>query len=111
MGNQVPFSSINLGTCTNSEGRLVIKSFLEAVYDGVGKNRTTAIFPISVFRVKKGINRFPEDKNYDLFQLAKKVTAKRFFPNFINLDATFNQNDLWVEEDENRWKFENSTMG
>lgn len=107
----MPFSSINFGSDTSPEGRLIIKSFLEAVYDGVGKNHTTAIFPISIFKVKKGVNRLPEDKNYDLFKLAQKVCAKRFFPNFLNLDAPFNFHEKWNIDDPERYKWEVSTMG
>jgi ribonucleoside-triphosphate reductase len=110
-GNQVPFSSINLGTDTSAEGRMVIKAFLEAVENGVGKERKTAIFPISIFKVKSGVNRNKEDKNYDLFMLAQQVTAKRFFPNFINLDAPFNHHEKWDINDPQRWYYETSTMG
>lgn len=110
-GNQVPFSSINFGTDTSPEGRIVIKAFLEAVNNGVGKEKKTAIFPISIFKVKSGISRKPEDKNYDLFMLAQEVTAKRFFPNFINLDAPFNHNEKWDINDPLRWYYEPSTMG
>ncbi|MGL1892568.1 MAG: anaerobic ribonucleoside triphosphate reductase [Spirochaetaceae bacterium] len=110
-GNQVPFSSINFGTDTSAEGRLVIKSFLQAVKNGVGNERKTAIFPISIFKIKSEINRRPEDKNYDLFMFAQEVTAERFFPNFINLDAPFNQNEKWDINDPNRWFYEPSTMG
>lgn len=110
-GNQVPFSSINMGTDTSAEGRIVTKAFLKAVDNGVGKERKTAIFPISIFKVKSGINRNQEDKNYDLFMLAQQVTAKRFFPNFINLDAPFNHHEKWDINDPKRWYYETSTMG
>ena len=110
-GNQVPFSSINFGTDISPEGRCVIKAFLEAVDNGVGNENKTAIFPISIFKVKTGINRNSEDKNYDLFKFAQKVTSKRFFPNFINLDTEFNQNEKWDINDPNRWYYEPSTMG
>lgn len=110
-GNQVPFSSINFGTDTTPEGRCVIKTFLEAVDNGVGNDHKTAIFPISIFKVKAGISRNPEDKNYDLFKLAQRVTSKRFFPNFINLDTEFNKNEKWDINDPNRWYYEPSTMG
>lgn len=110
-GNQVPFSSINFGTDFSPEGRCVIKTFLEAVENGVGNEHKTAIFPISIFKVKSGINRKPEDKNYDLFKLAQRVTSKRFFPNFINLDTEFNQNPKWDINDPKRWYYEPSTMG
>ena len=110
-GNQVPFSSINFGTDFSAEGRCVIKTFLEAVDNGVGNDHKTAIFPISIFKVKSGVSRNPEDKNYDLFRLAQRVTSKRFFPNFINLDTAFNQNPKWDINDANRWYYEPSTMG
>lgn len=88
-GAQVPFSSLNLGTCTTSEGRMVTRNLLLAVEAGLGYGET-AIFPISIFKLKKGVNRYPGDPNYDLKKLALRVTAKRLFPNFINLDAPFN---------------------
>jgi len=88
-GAQVPFSSINYGTDTSEEGRLVIKSILSATYEGLGKGET-AIFPIQVFKVKEGVNYNEGDTNYDLFQQAMKVSAKRLFPNFAFLDAPFN---------------------
>lgn len=88
-GAQVPFSSINLGTDTTTEGRMVIKNLLLATDSGLGKGETP-IFPISIFKVKEGINYNPEDPNYDLFRLACKVSAKRLFPNFSFLDAPFN---------------------
>ena len=89
-GAQVPFSSINLGTDESPEGRMVIKNFLLATNEGLGKNETP-IFPVSIFKVKEGVNFNPEDKNYDLFKLACKVSAKRLFPNFSFLDAPFNK--------------------
>ncbi len=88
-GAQVPFSSINLGTDTSPEGRMVISNFLKAVDEGLGHGETP-IFPISIFKVKEGINYNKEDPNYDLFRLACKVSAKRLFPNFSFLDAPFN---------------------
>lgn len=88
-GAQVPFSSVNLGTCTTSEGRMVIRNLLLAVEAGLGYGET-ANFPIDIFKLKKGVNRYPGDPNYDLKRLALRVTAKRLFPNFINLDAPFN---------------------
>lgn len=88
-GAQVPFSSLNLGTCITSEGRMVTRNLLLAVEAGLGYGET-AIFPISIFKLKKGVNRYPGDPNYDLKKLALRVTAKRLFPNFINLDAPFN---------------------
>lgn len=88
-GAQVPFSSLNLGTCTTSEGRTVTRNLLLAVEAGLGYGET-AIFPITVFKLKKGVNKYRNDPNYDLKKLALRVTAKRLFPNFINLDAPFN---------------------
>ena len=88
-GAQVPFSSLNLGTCTTLEGRMVTRNLLLAVEAGLGYGET-AIFPITVFKLKKGVNRYRDDPNYDLKKLALRVTAKRLFPNFINLDAPFN---------------------
>ncbi len=88
-GAQIPFSSINYGTDTTPEGRLVIESILLATEAGLG-NGETAIFPINIFKVKEGISFNPEDPNYDLFKLAMKVSAKRLFPNFSFLDAPYN---------------------
>lgn len=88
-GAQVPFSSINFGTDTTPEGRMVIENFLLATEEGLGKGETP-IFPVSIFKVKEGVNFNPEDKNYDLFKLACRVSAKRLFPNFSFLDAPFN---------------------
>jgi ribonucleoside-triphosphate reductase len=88
-GAQVPFSSVNLGTDSSSEGRMVIKNFLLATESGLGKNETP-IFPISIFKVKEGINYNPGDPSYDLFRLACRVSAKRLFPNFSFIDAPFN---------------------
>ena len=88
-GAQVPFSSINLGTDFSPEGRMVIKNFLLATESGLGRNETP-IFPISIFKVKEGINYNKQDPNYDLFELACRVSAKRLFPNFSFIDAPFN---------------------
>ncbi len=88
-GAQVPFSSINFGTATSSEGRMVIKCFLMSIDSGLGKGETP-IFPVSIFKVKEGINYNPGDPNYDMFKLACKVSAKRLFPNFSFIDAPFN---------------------
>ena len=109
-GNQVVFSSINYGTDTSAEGRCIMREILESTYEGVG-NGETAIFPIQIWKKKRGVNYLPEDRNYDLYQLACKVTARRFFPNFLNLDATFNQNEKWHAEDPERYKWEIATMG
>lgn len=88
-GAQVPFSSINYGTGTTAEQRLVIKSVLEATDKGLG-NGETPIFPVQVFKLKDGVNTYKTDPNYDLFELACKVSAKRLFPNFVFLDAPYN---------------------
>ena len=109
-GNQVVFSSINYGTDTSPEGRCVIREMLTSTYEGVG-NGETAIFPIQIWKKKRGVNYLPQDKNYDLYKYACKVTARRFFPNFINLDATFNQHPKWREDDPNRYYYECATMG
>ena len=109
-GNQVVFSSINYGTDTSAEGRCVIRELLHSTYEGVG-NGATAIFPIQIWKKKKGANYLPDDPNYDLYRLACKVTARRFFPNFVNLDATFNQHEEWRADDPERYKYEVATMG
>jgi len=109
-GNQVVFSSINYGTDTSAEGRCVMREILLSTYEGVG-NGETAIFPIQIWKKKRGVNYLPEDRNFDLYQLACKVTARRFFPNFLNLDATFNQNEEWKADDPKRYVHEVATMG
>ena len=85
-GNQVVFSSINYGTDTSAEGRCIIREILNTTYEGVG-NGATAIFPIQIWKKKRGVSYLPEDRNYDLYRFACKVTARRFFPNFINLQV------------------------
>ena len=109
-GNQVVFSSINYGTDTSAEGRCVMRELLKSTYEGVG-NGSTAIFPIQIWKKKRGVSYLPGDRNYDLYQLACKVTARRFFPNFVNLDATFNHNENWRANDPKRYKWEIATMG
>ena len=109
-GNQVVFSSINYGTDTSPEGRCVIRELLNTTYEGVG-NSSTAIFPIQIWKKKRGVNYLPEDKNYDLYKFACKVSTRRFFPNFVNLDATFNHHELWREDDPERFNYEVATMG
>lgn len=89
-GNQLPFTSINYGTCTLPEGRMVTKALLEVSIDGIGKLHRTSIFPCGIFQCMKGINREPGDPNYDLFQLALKSTAKRLYPNYANVDWSGN---------------------
>ncbi len=109
-GNQVVFSSINYGTDTSAEGRCIIRELLNTTYRGVG-NGATAIFPIQIWKKKRGVSYLPEDPNYDLYKLACKVTARRFFPNFVNLDATFNHHDKWRADDPERYRYEVATMG
>lgn len=109
-GNQVVFSSINYGTDTSAEGRCIIRELLQSTYEGVG-NGATAIFPIQIWKKKRGVSYLPEDRNYDLYKLACKVTARRFFPNFLNLDATFNHHEKWDANDPERYKYEVATMG
>ena len=109
-GNQVVFSSINYGTDTSAEGRCIIREILNTTYEGVG-NGSTAIFPIQIWKKKKGVSYLPEDRNYDLYKFACKVTARRFFPNFLNLDATYNQDDAWKADDPKRYVHEVATMG
>ena len=89
-GAQVPFSSVNFGTDTSPEGRMVIKNYLLATDEGLGHGETP-IFPISIFKVKEGVNYYKEDPSYDLFRLACQVSAKRLFPNFSFIDASFNK--------------------
>lgn len=88
-GAQVPFSSINYGTDTSSEGRMIIKNILLATKSGLG-NEETPIFPVQIFKVKEGVNYNPEDPNYDLFKLAIEVSSERLFPNFSFIDSPFN---------------------
>lgn len=96
-GNQLPFSSINYGTCTLPEGRMVIKAILECSIEGMGKLHRTSIFPCQIFQCMKGVNRVPGDPNYDLFRLALKSTSLRLYPNYANVDwsgnAGYDRND------------------
>lgn len=109
-GNQVTFSSINYGTDTSAEGRCVIRELLKSTYNGVG-NGCTAVFPIQIFKVKSGVNLNPGDPNYDLYKYSWKVTARRFFPNYLNLDASYNKDDAWDVNDPKRYEHEVATMG
>ena len=109
-GNQVVFSSINYGTDTSAEGRCVIREILNTTYEGVG-NGSTAIFPIQIWKKKRGVSYLPEDRNYDLYKFACKVSARRFFPNFVNLDAPYNHHELWDINDPKRYRYEVATMG
>lgn len=90
-GNQLPFTSINYGTCTEPEGRMVTKALLEVSINGIGKLHKTSIFPCGIFQMMKGVNRKPEDPNYDLYQLALRSTAQRLYPNYANVDWSGNQ--------------------
>ena len=89
-GNQLPFTSINYGTCTLPEGRMITKALLEGSLNGVGHLHKTSIFPCGIFQCMKGVNRKPGDPNYDLFKLALKSTAKRLYPNYANVDWSGN---------------------
>jgi len=90
-GNQLPFTSINYGTCTLPEGRMVIKALLEGSIKGVGKFHKTSIFPCGIFQCMKGVNRKPGEPNYDLFKLALQSTAQRLYPNYANVDWSGNE--------------------
>lgn len=90
-GNQLPFTSINYGTCTLPEGRLIIKALLEGSLKGVGKLHKTAIFPCGIFQYSKELNGFPGTPNYDLYKLALQSTAKRLYPNYANIDWSGNK--------------------
>ena len=89
-GNQLPFTSINYGTCTLPEGRMITKALLEVSIEGLGALHKTSIFPCGIFQCMKGVNRAPGDPNYDLFQLALKSTAQRLYPNYANVDWSGN---------------------
>ena len=105
-GNQLPFTSINYGTCTLTEGRMVTKALLEGSLKGVGKFHKTSIFPCGIFQCMKGVNRHEGDPNYDLFQLALRSTAQRLYPNYANVDWSGNEG-----YDKNDPKTYFSTMG
>lgn len=109
-GNQVVFSSINYGTDTSAEGRCIIRELLQSTFEGVGGG-STAIFPIQIWKKKRGVSYLPEDRNYDLYCFACKVAARRFFPNFVNLDATYNFHEKWRADDPKRYQYEVATMG
>ena len=96
-GARLPLSSINFGTDVSAEGRMVVKNFLLSFYNGLG-NGKVPIYPVSIFKIKEGINYNGEDKNYDLFELSCKVSAKRFLPNFSFLDASYNKKNLKSED-------------
>ena len=90
-GNQLPFTSINYGTCTLPEGRMVTKALLDTSIKGIGKLHKTSIFPCGIFQVMKGVNRVPGDPNYDLYRLALTSTAQRLYPNYANVDWSGNE--------------------
>ena len=105
-GAQVPFSSVNYGTDTSVEGRMVMETLLKTTWDGLG-NGETPIFPIQILKLKNGVNMNPGDPNYDIFELACKVSAKRLYPNFVNCDAPYNA-EMYIE---GRPDTEIATMG
>ena len=105
-GNQLPFSSVNYGTCTLPEGRMVTKALLNASIEGTGSLHKTSIFPCGIFQMMKGVNRVPGDPNYDLYQLALKSTAQRLYPNYANVDWS---NNAGYDVNDPRTYF--STMG
>lgn len=105
-GNQLPFTSVNYGTCTKPEGRMIIKALLEVSIKGIGKLHKTSIFPCGIFQCMKGVNRKPGDPNYDLFKLALRSTAQRLYPNYANVDWSGNEG-----YDRNDPKTYFSTMG
>ena len=105
-GNQLPFTSINYGTCTLPEGRLIIKALLKGSIKGVGRLHKTPVFPCGIFQLMKGVNRVEGDPNYDLYQLALESTAKRLYPNYVNVDWSIN-----AGYDKNDPKTYVSTMG
>lgn len=130
-GNQVVFSSINYGTDTSPEGRMVMEELMKATIEGLGEGGETPVFPIQIFKVKEGVNYCDADyelalkdfdkaisgqvhfscPNFDLFLRACDTTAKALFPNFVFLDSPFNQHELWSEEDPKRYRYELATMG
>lgn len=105
-GNQLPFTSINYGTCTLPEGRMITKALLEVSIEGLGKLHKTSIFPCGIFQCMKGVNQEPGDPNYDLFRLALKSTATRLYPNYANCDWS---NNAGYDRNDPRTYF--STMG
>lgn len=109
-GNQVVFSSINYGTDTSAEGRCIIREILKSTERGVGNN-ATAIFPIQIWKMKAGVSVNPGDRNYDLYKYSLQVAARRFFPNYLNLDSSFNKDENWKEDDPRRFEHEVATMG
>jgi len=96
-GNQLPFTSLNYGTCTLEAGRMVTKALLEVSMEGLGKNGVTSIFPCGIFTIKSRVNKEPGTPNYDLKRLALESTTKRIYPNYGNGDCSNNVN--WVKQD------------
>ncbi|MCM1324376.1 MAG: ATP cone domain-containing protein [Acetobacter sp.] len=105
-GNQLPFTSINYGTCTLSEGRMITKAILDVSIEGLGKLRKTSIFPCGIFQCMKGVNREPGDPNYDLYRMALESTATRLYPNYANVDWS---NNAGYDRDDPKTYF--GTMG
>lgn len=105
-GNQLPFTSVNYGTCTLTEGRMITKALLEVSIEGIGKLHKTSIFPCGIFQCMKGVNRKPDEPNYDLFKLALESTSKRLYPNYVNVDWSIN-----AGYDKNDPRTYTSTMG
>ena len=89
-GNQLPFTSINYGTCTLPEGRLITKALLDVLIKGIGKLHKTSVFPCGIFQYMKGVNDKPDTPNYDLYRLALKATSLRLYPNYANVDWSGN---------------------
>lgn len=106
MQNQLPFSSVNYGTCTLPEGRMVTKALLECSIAGLGKMGRTSIFPCGIFQIMSGVNKEPGTPNYDLKRLALKSTAERIYPNYVNVDWSIN-----AGYDRNDPRTYTSTMG
>ena len=109
-GGQPTFSSINLGTGISAEARILTRSLLQVILKGVGDGET-ALFPIVIYKLKKGISYGPGARNQDLYELACRCAARRFFPNFLNLDSSFNYDDDWREDDPQNYLHEVATMG
>ena len=105
-GNQLPFTSINYGTCTLSEGRLITRALLDVSIKGIGKHHKTSIFPCGIFQVMDGVNKHRGEPNYDLFRLALESTAKRLYPNYVNVDWSVNKG-----YDKNDTRTYTATMG
>ena len=102
-GNQLPFTSLNYGTCTSPEGRLITQKLLEVSIDGLGKFHKTPIFPCGIFQYMKGVNDKPGTPNYDLYQLALKSTARRLYPNYANVDWSGNAGEDKVKDIKNEF--------